>query len=320
MDPPADALASNDAPASTATTEATMDPQADALASNDAEPTAVAVAAAVQPETAIVPVPTFTSFNGASTSVPEPTAAATQLGTVTMPMSNMLEMAREMARSLGPTTNNTFAAGAFAAGAFSSGAVFQAGGTVTSQTMNTGGGAPNGTGGSPNVSGSAMEFFASRLERKMDDLKETVIGQGDRILTAIARKKPRTDYGSPPPMQSPDDAYQTPMTGVPRKSARNQSVRPILQDHCPRGASSYVSGAEVSNGRSTESPSGAFSAGIDGEEANGAVAENTQTGAVPGLTNNATSAVLDSDSTAVEFLDAIQDGAPADGADVLTVA
>ena len=121
-------------------------------------------------------------------------------------------------------------------------------------------------------------------------------------------------------MQSPDDAYQTPMTGVPRKSARNQSVRPILQDHCPRGASSYVSGAELSNGRSTESPSGAFSAGIDGEEANGAVAENTQTGAVPGLTNNTTSAVLDSDSTAVEFLDAIQDGAPADGADVLTVA
>ena len=41
---------------------------------------------------------------------------------------------------------------------------------------------------------------------------------------------------------------------------------------------------------------------------------------MPGLTNNATSAVLDSDSTAVEFLDAIQDGAPADGADVLTVA
>ena len=41
---------------------------------------------------------------------------------------------------------------------------------------------------------------------------------------------------------------------------------------------------------------------------------------MPGLTNNAASAVLDPDSTVVDFLDAIQDSASAGGADVLTVA
>ena len=60
------------------------------------EPTAAA-AAAVQPETAIVPVPAVT-LNGASTSVPRSTAAATQPGTAVFSMEYRLNRDEERHR------------------------------------------------------------------------------------------------------------------------------------------------------------------------------------------------------------------------------
>ena len=61
------------------------------------EPTA-ATTAAVQPETAIVPVPTVTSFNGAPTSVPGPTTAAAQPGTAVFSMEYRLNRDEERHR------------------------------------------------------------------------------------------------------------------------------------------------------------------------------------------------------------------------------
>ena len=178
-----------------------MDPPADALASNEPEPTAAA--AAVQPETAIVPVPTV-ALNGASTSVPEPTAAATQPWTSIIPAPDGTTLTFN---DVAPNSflqnvqgNVTVVMGNFTDASTKNNYAGATVNNVESHTMNTGGSAPNGTGGSPKVSAAQVQAGFSEIRSKMDDLKDTVIGQGDRILTAIARKKPRTDYGSPQPM------------------------------------------------------------------------------------------------------------------------
>jgi hypothetical protein len=203
-----------------------MDTPADALASNEPEPTAAA-AAAVQPETAIVPVPAVTAFHGASTSVPEPTAATVQPGTVVLSMRDVHELFRASA----PVTNNFHSGAVYNATTVEAGATFN---NAERQTMYTGGGAPNGTGGSSNEDSATIARIASLVEHVKErtdhigertdriDERTAHIGEQndrieekiDRILTATVRKAPQTDYGSPPPMQSPDDTYQTAPDGT----------------------------------------------------------------------------------------------------------
>jgi hypothetical protein len=181
-----------------------------------------------------MPDKTTVTLNGASTSVPEPTAAAAPLGiaVLSMPDGTTLTVysgsAPENFRTFAPVTNN------FHSGAVYNATTVEAGATVNTaerQTIYTGGGAPNGTGSSPTVSASALEAAVGAaiadLTKLCQDIQENVTGQGERLQTTMAEQFEEHESSIKAfvrkTLQEPVAAYQTPMTGVPNRQPYSAS-------------------------------------------------------------------------------------------------
>ena len=191
-----------------------------------------------------MPDETTGTLNGASTSVPEPTAAAVQTGTAIIPAPDGTTL------TLNEVPTNSFLQGYpgnltvvmgncnITNNTDNSTNNNYAGATVNNaerQTIYTSGGAPNGTGGSPTVSASALEAaieaavadLKSTFTKLCQDIQENVTGQGERLQTTMAEQFEELEtsiYGFiRDTLQEPVAANQTPMTGVPNRQLNSTS-------------------------------------------------------------------------------------------------
>ena len=179
-----------------------------------------------------MPDETTGTLNGASTSVPEPTAAAVQTGTAIIPAPDGTTL------TLNEVPTNSFLQGYpgnltvvmgncnITNNTDNSTNNNYAGATVNNaerQTIYTGGGAPNGTGGSPTVTASVLEAAVADLTKLCQDIQENVTGQGERLQTTMAQQIQELKSSMRKTLQELVATHQTPMTGEPNRQHNSTS-------------------------------------------------------------------------------------------------